>query len=128
MFTLVYSPDAVLDRGYEFVPNALELAIYEVSIFVVGEDQNLSCKFSEWDYFFPLQLSDVVEHLVLAHFEVVLFEGAHDVGIGSGGNSLGRVVGVLFGTIRRGRQVACPAVQIHLDLLFHLLDLHDLRL
>ena len=106
----------------------MELAIHEISIFVLREEHQLSGEVSEGDDLLPLQFGDVVEHLVLAHFEVVFFEGAHDVGIGGGGHSLDGVVGVFFGTVGGRGDVAGPAVQVHLYILLHLLYLHDLRL
>ncbi len=64
--------------------DTLEFLMLVVAVLVLGQDDELAGKLMQRHNLLPLQLGNVVQHLVLFDLQVVLLDGLHDRSIVGG--------------------------------------------
>lgn len=120
---IIDSPDASLEIINQATHDLLKLPSLEEPVLILSQDHQFPCDLMQGDDFFSLQFCNIVQHLIFLDLEVVLLEGSHDVGVGVDSS-----LPVILSVSVPGQEAASPSIDIHLDLLLHLLDLHDFRL
>ena len=71
---LVHISDTFFERCDEVSANTLKLACQEVAILILSKNHKFTSQLPQRNDLFPLQLSDIIEHLIFLDFEVVLFQ------------------------------------------------------